>query len=715
MEFNWSDLLQETRKSRSSSDQQFWLGTIPLHFASVTDQLCLYENVFRRRNFFSDTGHGIKHEKVDTKQIVLSTRLGLRFGLSCMSVLDENIRKHLQQLAVFKFSWHMRLSSFLSRKDLSGGSGGDGKCRLLASQLLSNLVTANRETAGRVFQDLPLAPSSKEISRRLASSCAVSTNLEVTTGNRISEGGDAVAEEARMDEVDHQPCWVDMIIAFQTSNQREVLGIVVAALHNGTASLLLLRTPLESSATENQDESTCITERHWAEEVSSNALLVSMLLRHVLPATSILGNQTGNTSPHAQQQHLNEDRDPHDDVGTEWIGRFLSLLSRLGYFPQLYSSARGDFCGGSTKDNCSDLFSIGFNENISTIVPEQVVLLFCLERALDEFTSAQQRQNSTESSNTPLHEQQHPLGGAGGAGSILLSHRLLGSLARSLRGALPSTWTIITAGAPTPSVATVSSLLRQDQPHLQKAALVSILHILSDSLGIEQPGITTRLRQELAGEPETGLLSSICRDLALLYDHISNRHESDRAQRQQNRLRAQQQPNYHAGSAGAKLHLSSEEQLLLTLFVRCIGNFCFQCRPNQDMMRLTLVPRCAPSSSNIQGEAGSQPAKVRNGDGRTALHVVMSCTSFGVACFTLREWAVVALRSMLQDNERNQELAAQLEAEQPVQTAELDDMGIRVDIDSAGKVSVVPLPAPKDQIPSTPKSQRPVSKDRSNE
>ena len=61
-------------------------------------------------------------------------------------------------------------------------------------------------------------------------------------------------------------------------------------------------------------------------------------------------------------------------------------------------------------------------------------------------------------------------------------------------------------------------------------------------------------------------------------------------------------------------------------------------------------------------------------------------------CFTLREWAVVAIRSALENNRANQAVVAELEARSAVQSTELEDMGIRVDLDVArGQVSVAPV------------------------
>jgi len=57
----------------------------------------------------------------------------------------------------------------------------------------------------------------------------------------------------------------------------------------------------------------------------------------------------------------------------------------------------------------------------------------------------------------------------------------------------------------------------------------------------------------------------------------------------------------------------------------------------------------------------------------------------------------VAIRNALQDNLDNQALVAQLEAKQTVQSTELSEMGVRVDMDAKGKVNVVPLTPPPNE------------------
>jgi hypothetical protein len=130
------------------------------------------------------------------------------------------------------------------------------------------------------------------------------------------------------------------------------------------------------------------------------------------------------------------------------------------------------------------------------------------------------------------------------------------------------------------------------------------------------------------------------------------------------------------GRNARELVISSQEQRQITGLVQLIGNVCYRCRPNQDLVRTTRVPGLSGGCHSCMD--------------RTALHVLLSCTSLSYGCFTLREWAIVALRNVLEGNEANQALVQQLEAQEPMQSAELSSMGVRVDMDSDGKVRVVP-------------------------
>jgi hypothetical protein len=89
------------------------------------------------------------------------------------------------------------------------------------------------------------------------------------------------------------------------------------------------------------------------------------------------------------------------------------------------------------------------------------------------------------------------------------------------------------------------------------------------------------------------------------------------------------------------------------------------------------------------------PSADRARSDRNVLHVLLTCTSLAPYCFTLREWAVVAVRNALEDNAENRATLAELQAQQSVSSAALADMGVRIDLDATtGQVHVVPTDRP---------------------
>jgi len=142
------------------------------------------------------------------------------------------------------------------------------------------------------------------------------------------------------------------------------------------------------------------------------------------------------------------------------------------------------------------------------------------------------------------------------------------------------------------------------------------------------------------------------------------------------------------GRRARDIRLSTQEQQLLTSLVRLIGNLCYECQYNQDLLRTTLVP--SSEKCDVTTTAGN--------DTRNALHVLLTCTTYATSCFTLREWGVIAIRNALQDNSRNQATVAELVAQDPVQSADLEHAGIRVKLDSKGKVSLSKIDEEQEKI-----------------
>jgi ataxin-10 len=197
-----------------------------------------------------------------------------------------------------------------------------------------------------------------------------------------------------------------------------------------------------------------------------------------------------------------------------------------------------------------------------------------------------------------------------------------------------------------------------DDAVLLGSAVMSILEILSTILAVDNVQ-SKELREHLGTVSD--ILPTCATGLGALVDDLGEK---------------------NAGVKAREMKMPLEQQNLITLLVRVLANLCFSCRQNQDLMRTTLVPHTIKQSdTNSKG-----------GDlSRSALHVLLSCTAFSTACFTLREWSVIAIRNVLENNPQNQEVVARLDAQSPVQTAALSEAGLQVQMDSNGKVSLSTL------------------------
>lgn len=373
---------------------------------------------------------------------------------------------------------------------------------------------------------------------------------------------DGPAMNGNKETLEHDISFVDMIIA--SADNRDALGALVACLHNIIIALY------------NGENSIHM-------QVATDPLLMSTIMRRALSVNSV-----------TQTNHQNSLMDP----ATEWILFLVTKLSRFGLLPEMYKAVGG--------------------RSLATVVPEQIVLLHCLQNGIDE------------SSKTISPPEQ--LGGDIGLEKIIESHLFLAEVFSSVRGSLKGT-------------------CDDTQISFANSALLKILDILADTLSLDNK-LSTQIRESLGRN--TSFMQEMLFDLGNALDILFTRNE---------------------GCKVRDMIINTEEEHLITSLVRVIGNICFQCRHNQDLMRSTAVP--------MRNNAVSPR---RNG-----LHLLLTCTSYSYVCFMLREWAIIAIRNALQDNELNQAEVAKLEAQQPAQSPALDRMGIRVDVDRFGKVSITPI------------------------
>jgi hypothetical protein len=270
-------------------------------------------------------------------------------------------------------------------------------------------------------------------------------------------------------------------------------------------------------------------------------------------------------------------------------------------------------------------------DHIHTILPEQVVLLHCMAKEAQDYVGRPESKLETG----------NPFGGENGWDSIAASHVFLAELFSRLRKRFDSTEE--TAGDESDSQLTYS-------------AIVAILDMLAASLGMDNP-CSEKLRLHLG--TKTKVLQESSKDLGGMVDILSDR---------------------SFGIKTRELKMSEEEQQMITALVILQANLCFHCEHNQDLMRLIEVPVTRSTKDDKESSAPLEK--------RTALHALLSTSSFATACFTLREWSVIAIRNVLENNQRNQDVVAALEAQQPMQGGELNRAGVRVNLDEKGNVSL---------------------------
>ena len=565
---SWDLLFRETKKT---TQPPLSLEHMKPYFQRFSEQISLYTRALHVRCSTKDEREKFPDSLTPLpKEMIMETRAALRFATLCLA--KEETRSQMQREAIVTYRWHQALCQSLSRRK------GDLKCRLLAARLLSNLVTCNYETAGVVASDVGLSPSHEMVKSRIRTTLSKFTN-EKSVENNCED-----------------PTWVDMILACAQSGCREGLAATAAALHNCISSIHLKQPGADNS---------------YAKKVASDDLLISTLLRQVLPADSITSL-------------TNDDENSHFDAATEWIVLTIEKLCHLGLLSEMYVSAGGQ----------SDLTT----SKTVYVTAEHVVLLHCAARGVEEAT------HLTGSG------QQLFLGGEAGSDAIVSSCIFLAEKLSSLRGVLSNS----TVKQPTSDYESLD---------LTKSAWFLFLEMLASSLGVDEQSAINRARLLLGRE--TSLIQDIALDLGSVFDSLSAKNHGRKAR---------------------ELSMSEDEQRSIVGLIRLLGNVCYRCRKNQDLIRQTIVPLSA-LPADVSGL--NNPLHQR-----TALHVLLSCTSFSYGCFTLREWAIVALRNVLEGNEANQELVEKLEAQEPLQSAELEKMNLRVDMNRQGEVRIVPLNKP---------------------
>ena len=370
-----------------------------------------------------------------------------------------------------------------------------------------------------------------------------------------------------------------------------------------------------TNTTNNENDSNVIHE--IIHNIAASKLLISTFLRRIVSALSVQQSQKTETTK-------TKTTITTMDEATEWISLLISKLCRLGLLPEMYQSI------GGNKDDCCNVY------------PEHVVLLHSVRNMMEENENNHVDGTDWNSIDVDQKSRCYCLGGENrteNGQAMIDTHVFLAGLYIMLSAALLESEKKTTS----------------DNEALQASALQLLLDILAESLS-EDSTISNRIRHILGST--TSLIQSIVFDLARILDHW---HDANQA------LYARDQAK-----------MNETDQCRITTSVRVIGNLCFHCRQNQDLLRTITIPITS------QNNRSTSKKMERNG-----LHVLLSTTSMSYVCFTLREWAVVAIRSVLEDCLENQAIVSELEGQSAMQTADLEDMGIRVNLNvPTGTVTV---------------------------
>jgi hypothetical protein len=623
-DISWTDLLKESKditddSSNSTAVVEFLRPLIQIWY----DQLSTYAQEMTKSMEDKTSAVLSSCPCVKMKDLVVQTRAALRFGLFYMTPRqeDKTMLHELQNLAIVQGNWAEPLMYLLSQRR------GDDKCRLLAAQLLCNMITSNTETASLVASIIPLSPSPEavtwSIQKSLSDPIISTTTTTATTTTALHS--DAIVK----------PNWVDMILFASKSKNRQTLAALVATIHNCIVVL---------------DHRPCLTvtestsELHFAKKVASNTMLLNTLLRHFVTAETVVKTLKGYPIVHQDnpKNSTNQAITNLDtwDSATEWIHLLFSKLAKLGLLPFMYRSI------GCTTNTVNQSTVAEIDETVVVVVPEHLVLLHCMAMEADAFVM--------ESGSNKIIA--NPFGGEAGEDETLRNYVFLATLASNLSLSIKNT-------RENPFIKGTEDDESMDGSLLVLGYII-VLDILRSTLGVDSATIT-KVRLNL-GE-QTSLLQESAIALGAITDIVAEQ---------------------ISGKKARDVRLKETEQQLLKNLVCLLGNLCYQCKHNQDLLRSTLVPYLLHSDNNDSVDQVS-----RNG-----LHVLLSCTSYATSCFTLREWGVIAIRNALEDHTENQAVVAELVAQDPVQSADLQNAGIRVQLDSKGKVTLSKIDGDKDKI-----------------
>ncbi len=627
---------EEDNSNSASCEEDLCVST---HFEAFGELITKYVSVLTciDTNYEQGGGGGgvestLLHEKSDEeKSLILETRYALRYMLTLLC--KESCRRHIQEEAVCIHKLHRKVSSLLSTEY---SDYCDKKCQLMAAKIMCNLGTCNQTTSLILLKEIKPSPNS----------------FDGDADSERSSEGHATKYFSSI------PSWGEMIHTTASMGERETLAAIVASIHNFILAVNNINIELNANEGKFADE-----EQHFDTNIlARDKILMCNLVRYILPKATIAPSVTLEDSDNGAQE-----KDMSDDA-TSWIALLLEVLCRSGMFPQIYHSLgfnRGKIEGDAVDIDYNNGNESGVRKGI--ITPEQIVLLNCFSDSIETY--------ATQNLSGTNDYRKNPLGGISGEEAIQTTIYFLAQSWLELQHSKMHFFQL-----------SADSIKSNFEEYDGEASCVVhatkiMLDILGTSLSCYDGGgsgdggvsntFTCFSSVRLHLGQNTALLTKAITELGIIIERLEVENRGVKAR---------------------ELVVSQDDQHCIIGLVRLIGNLCYRCKPNQDLVRNTFVPVSAPANekNSVQtkqvGTSKSTPKDVTTE--RNGLHVILSCTSFAYGCFTLREWGIVAIRNVLEGNNANQEVVAKLEAQQVINTPELEKFGIKLNLDKKGKVVV---------------------------
>ena len=610
----------------------------------------------------------------EKKSLILESRHALRYILSLFSH-ESKYRCMIQEEAVLGHSKNhddddehdheLKLHIFLSI--LLSIPSCDLKCQKLAAKILCNLGTCNPKTSRVILSNIRSSPSVKK------EPCLINS------GSFSSSWGDMIHTTA----------------STAPTGQRDALAAVAASLHN----FIIALGNFNYNKIDNEEKDILFnisetSDFHSANKNNKNydfdvqtlatdRILLCNLVRYILPKDTIRVADNENVNKQVPlNDEAGEERNMADDA-TLWISLLLEVLFSNGLFPQIYQSL--GFSSGINNDGDDNNGKNYAGTKLKSkpilnysITPEQIVLLNCFSSSVETYfedtinTKTIISANKTSSKNKD--NTKNPLGGlVGKCGIQRTVHCVAQQLIYLLRW--QRQYNAYLSGVTHNSNNSNLKDIQEERYQGEICCVIQGAKIMVDTLGTitgfcddsdemkkNLKSFDASLRIYL-GQTMPFLADAIL-ELGIIIDRLSS----------ENR-----------GKKSRELVISQDDQHFMVGLVRIIGNLCYQCKPNQDLVRETYVnvdETASPSTTSNSSSIDKEEQK------RSGLHLILSCTSLAYGCFTLREWGIISIRNILDDNIANQEVVAKLEAQEVINTPELEKLGVKLNLDKKGKVNI---------------------------